>query len=141
MAEAIARQLIRQRQLDGFEVQSAGTFASANSPASDGSLLVALENGLDLTPHRSQELSVRLVEWADVILAMGQHHRDAAEAQGGSGKTHMLTSYASNGSDDRAVSDPFGGSLDVYRSTFVELTQEIGAILDRAQRVRDRHSA
>lgn len=141
LAEGIARSRIAARALDGFEVASAGTFAHPGSSASDGSLLVALERGIDLSAHRAQELSPELVQWADVILAMGPHHRDRAEALGGAGKTHLLTAYSSRNADDRAVSDPFGGGLDVYRATYEELLTEIEAVLDRAERERGQPSA
>ena len=141
LAEGIARHLLAERQVDGVEVQSAGTYAHANAPASDGSLLVALEQGIDLSMHRAQELSPELVIWADVILTMGTHHRDQAEALGGSGKTYLLTSFTSHNSSERSVSDPFGGNLDVYRATFAELLHEVGAVIDRVVKERDHHSA
>lgn len=140
LAEGIARELLANRKLEGIEVQSAGTFAHPNSPASDGSLLVALEQGIDLSQHRAQELTSELVQWADVILAMGPHHRDRAEALGGAGRTHLLTAYSSHDTAERAVTDPFGGNLDAYRATFSELLQEVEAVLDRAVKERDQHS-
>jgi protein-tyrosine-phosphatase len=129
LAEAIARQQIAQRQLVDLTVASAGTSAWADAPASDGSLLIALEHGLDLGEHRARPLSPDIVDGADVLLAMGPHHLDRAEALGGAGRAHLLTVFGSG--DSRAVSDPFGGDLDVYRATYRELAQEITAVLDR----------
>ena len=43
----------------------------------------------------------------------------------------LLTHYAAHGSSDRAVSDPFGGDLDVYRATYEELEREIKRVFDR----------
>lgn len=131
LAEAIARALIVQRELPDMEVSSAGSFANADSPASEGSLLVAAENGLDLSKHRARFLSAEIVQSADVILAMGPAHAERAEEIGGEGKTHLLASYASRGESNKAVGDPFGGDLPMYRATFQELTQEIGNVLDR----------
>ena len=48
-------------------------------------------------------------------LVMGPQHLERAEALGGEGKSHLLTHYAAHGSSDRAVSDPFGGDLEVSR--------------------------
>ncbi|MBC8089941.1 MAG: low molecular weight protein arginine phosphatase [Phycisphaerae bacterium] len=141
LAEAIARAMIVQRDLPGVEVSSAGTFANAESPASDGSLQVAAENGLDLSTHRATLLSAKLVQTADIILAMGPHHAERAEELGGVGKTHLLASYASRGESNRAVGDPFGGDMPVYRATFRELTQEIGNALDRATAERSHTGA
>lgn len=139
LAEAIARRLIAARQLPDLTVASAGTSAWPDAPASDGALLVALEHGMDLGEHRAQALSPELVAGADLILAMGPHHLDRAEALGGAGRAWMLTAYA--GGEARPVSDPFGGDLTVYRATFAELEREIGAILDKVAADRARHSA
>ena len=131
LAEVIARASIAQRALPNTEVLSAGIFANAGSPASDGSLQVAQEQGLDLSAHRAQQVTAELVQSADLILTMGPHHLDGVEELGGEGKTHLLASYASRGESSRAVSDPFGGDATVYRATFRELSQEIGHVLDR----------
>jgi protein-tyrosine-phosphatase len=131
LAEVIARSIIAQRDLPNVEVASAGTFAHAGSPASDGSLHVATERGLDLGTHRARLLSAEMVQDADIILTMGTHHAERAEELGGEGKTHLLAAFASRGESDRSVSDPFGGDLAVYRATFDELSHEIGNVIDR----------
>jgi len=139
LAEVIARYLIADRAIPDLTVGSAGTSAWADSTASDGALLVALEQGLDLGDHRSRPLAQELVSNAQVILTMGPHHLDRAEGLGGTGRSWLLTEYA--GETPRPISDPFGGGLDVYRATYVELEQAIGAVLDRivADRARGAH--
>ncbi len=139
LAEVIARHLIADRGIPDVTVGSAGTSAWADSPASDGALLVALEHGLNLGDHRSRPLAQELVSNAQLVLTMGPHHLDRVEALGGTGRTWLLTDYA--GGTPRPVSDPFGGDLDVYRATYVELEQAIDAVLDRivADRSRSAH--
>jgi protein-tyrosine-phosphatase len=134
MAESIARRLIAERQIGDVEVSSAGTSAWPDSPASDGALLIAMEHGSDIAEHRARQLSPEIVAAADVILAMGPHHLERAEALGGAGRSYLLTGYA--GGAARPVSDPFGGDLDVYRATYDELEREIGAILDKVTQQR-----
>jgi protein-tyrosine-phosphatase len=136
MAEAIARRLIADRGLSSVTVGSAGTSAWPDAPASDGALLVAMEQGMDLSQHRARQLSPELVAGADLILTMGPHHLERAEALGGEGRSYLLTGYAGN--NPRPVSDPFGGDLSVYRATAAELEQEIRAVLDKAVAERSR---
>lgn len=131
LAEGIARREAIDRGLIDFEVSSAGTSAWNGAPASDGGLLVALERGVDLSGHRARQLTREIVEDQDVVLVMGPHHLERAEALGGEGKSHLLTHYAAHGSSDRAVSDPFGGDLEVYRATYEELEREIRRVFDR----------
>lgn len=131
MAEAIARAAIKARGLSDVKVGSAGTSAWEGSPASDGALLVSMEHGLALETHRARTLSRELVESADLVLTMGPHHAERANALGGSKKTHLLMQYASGGKDATPVADPFGGDLDAYRTTFAELEAAIEKVLDR----------
>jgi len=131
LAENIARKLLIERGLTDVEVSSAGTSAWEGAPASDGALLVGLERRMDLATHRSQPLTRALVESADVVLAMSPHHLERIEALGGAGKSWLLSDYASHGSSSRAITDPIGGDLAVYRATVDELEQEIRRVLDR----------
>ena len=141
LAEAIARRLVEERGLRDISIGSAGASAWPDAPASDGALLVALEHGLDLGDHRARLLSPEIVAGADLVLAMGPHHLDRVEALGGAGKSWLLTAYAADGAMARAVTDPFGGDLGVYRATFDELAREISAVLDRVAGDRSRPSS
>jgi protein-tyrosine-phosphatase len=140
IAEAIARKVAIERGLTEVEVGSAGIAAAPGAAASDGALLVGMERNADVAGHRARQLTPELVADADVVLAMSPQHAAEAEAMGGAGKTYLLSSYASHGASQRPVSDPFGGDLDVYRTTFDELDREIRRALDRltAERAPDR---
>ena len=131
MAEAIARKIAIERGLTDIEVASAGTSAWDGAPASDGALLVGTRARLDLSAHRAQQLTREIVADADLILAMGPHHLERIEALGGGGKAYLLTDYRVARRVDRAISDPFGGELDVYRATADELEREIRRVFDR----------
>jgi protein-tyrosine-phosphatase len=131
LAEAIARKVAVERGLTDVEVNSAGTSAWDGAPASDGALLVGMERGLDLSQHRAQMLTREMLTEAELVLAMGPHHLERIEALGGSGRSFLLTEFASRGATSRPVSDPIGGELDVYRTTADELEGEVRRTLDR----------
>ena len=139
LAEAVARKAAIERGLLDVEVASAGTSAWDGAGPSDGALLVGMERRLDLSQHRAQQLTAELVAGSDVILAMGPHHLERIEALGGGGKAHLLTEFASGGATSRAVSDPFGGDLELYRATADELEEEVRRVFDRiaAERAPD----
>ncbi len=139
MAEGIARREAIERGLIDLEVGSAGTSAWDGSAASDGALLVAMERGVDLAQHRARVLTRELVAESDLVLAMGPHHLERVLALGGEGRAHLLADYAAHGAaSGRAVSDPVGGDLEVYRSTGDELTREIRLAFDRIAADRPR---
>jgi protein-tyrosine-phosphatase len=137
LAEAIARKIAIERGLPDIEAASAGTSAWDGASASDGALLVGMERRLDLSGHRSRQLTRAIVGESDLIFTMGPHHLERVEALGGRGKTYMLTGYPDPGPASRAVSDPMGGELEVYRTTADELETEVRRVFDRlaAERV------
>jgi protein-tyrosine-phosphatase len=131
MAEAITRKIAVEKGLTELEVASGGTSAWDSAPASDGALLVAMERGMDLSEHRAQNLTREIVQSCDLILAMGPHHLERIEALGGEGKAFLLSDFATHGQSKRAISDPIGAELDVYRATADELEEDIRRVVDR----------
>lgn len=137
MAEVLLRKALAARGVDDVTVGSAGTGGWEGAPASEGSLLVALEHGLDLSTHRARLLTPELIRSADLILTMSRHHRDRVAELGGGDKVHLLTEYAGGAGAD--VSDPFGAELESYRETYRELTGIMDAVASKvaAERSRD----
>jgi protein-tyrosine-phosphatase len=140
LAEAIAVREAGARGVHDVSASSAGTSAWDGAPASDGALLVGIERKLDLNAHRSRQLSRELVDESDLILAMGPHHVERIEALGGAGKTYLITDYAERSGDGRAIVDPFGGDLDIYRSTVDELERMVALMFDRLASERPRNT-
>ena len=131
MAEVIGQAIASERHLHGVTVVSAGVAADPNSGASEGSLLIAMEHGLDLSRHRSRQVTAGEIAAADLILTMSPSHLLAVEGMGGHGKAHLLSAFATRGETVRGVSDPIGGDITVYRATFDELHVLIGRAFDR----------
>ena len=131
MAEVIGHAIVSTRHLGNVSVSSAGVAADSASGASEGSLLIAMEHGLDLSRHRSRQVTPALVEAADIILTMSPSHLLAIEGLGGQGKSHLLSAYATHGESARPVSDPIGGDITIYRDTFDELHALISRAFDR----------
>ena len=140
LAEAIAVREAGARGMHDVQISSAGTSAWDGAPASDGALLVGIERKLDVNLHRSRQLTREIVAESDLILAMGPHHVERIDALGGEGKTHLITDYAERSEDGRAIVDPFGGDLDIYRSTVDELERIIGLVFDRIASEKPRNS-
>ncbi len=131
LAVAITDQLIEVRGIGTVKAVSAGTSAWDGAAASDGAMLVGLERKLDLSEHRSRQLTPDIITEATLILAMGPHHLERINALGGGDKAHLLSDFAEHSSEGRAIEDPFGGGLDLYRTTADELERKIGLVLDR----------
>jgi protein-tyrosine-phosphatase len=136
LAEALLRRKLAERGVDGVELSSAGTGAWDGAPASEGAYLVALEHGLDLSAHRARLLTRELVGTADLVLTMARHHLARVEQLAPGTPTHLLGEYAGHSGPDAEVRDPFGGDLEGYRETVLELEAMLGGVVERLERER-----
>ena len=72
MAEALLRDELREQ---GIEVESAGLGALVGEPASEHSVALMEERGIDISSHRGQQLTPELVAGTDLILVMESRHQ------------------------------------------------------------------
>lgn len=114
-----------------ISVDSAGTGAWEGAPASEGSYLVSLEHGLDLSSHRARLLTRSLVDEADLILTMARTHLARVRELGGGARAHLLGEFAGRAGPGAEVSDPFGGELDEYREAFRVLAEMVPKVVAR----------
>jgi len=131
LAAALMQRALAERGVDSIDVSSAGTGAWDGAPVSEGAYLVGLEQGLDLSAHRARLLTRDLVERSDLILTMARHHRARVDELGGQGRVFVFGEYAGREGEAAEVSDPFGGDLNVYRDTCVELAALVAAGVER----------
>jgi protein arginine phosphatase len=131
MAEALLRRHLAQVGRDEVVVESAGTGAWDGAPASEGSYLVSLEQGVDLSSHRARMLTKDLVREADLVLAMSRPHLARARELGAAGRAHLLGEYAGYQGPDAEIDDPFGGELEDFRHTLRRLESMMPAIVSR----------
>ncbi len=133
MAQAIAERSLGRRGWDGVEIRSAGVSAFPGGEASEGARVAAESGGLSLEGHTTTPLDTELVAWASLILTMGPHHADTAEALGGRGKVWMLSDFSEGGDNPGGpgVPDPFGGDSQAYRECLETLEGLVEAALGR----------
>ncbi len=93
------------------EVRSAGVGAMRNHPADDPARALMLAKGLDISPHRAQQVTPELARWADLILVMESRQRDAMFDidPTARGKTYLLGHWIG-----REVPDPYKQPEKVY---------------------------
>jgi len=113
------------------EVSSAGTQAWDGSSASDGSILIGLERGLDLSGHRSRMITPEILAKSDLILVMSAQHVERVKELDPGASVHLLAGYATGEKGGRTVQDPFGGDLDSYRETANDLERELSGLIER----------
>lgn len=108
MAEGLFRSFLEERGREDIAVSSAGLAAHPGAPASENAVAVMAEQGIDLSHHRARLATKELLQKADRIVCMTESHRNALISLGvDSGKIIVMPG---------GVTDPFGGSVDRYRS-------------------------
>jgi protein-tyrosine-phosphatase len=131
MAEALLRKSLTDAGRTDVEVESAGTGAWEGAPASEGSYLVSLERGVDLSSHRARMVTRDLVKQADLILAMSRPHLARLRELAGADRAHLLGEYAGHQGPEAEIDDPFGGDLEDFRATYRTLEAMMPAIVSR----------
>lgn len=132
MAEKIFRKLVIEEGLnEGLEIQSAGTFAYNGVSASSNALQVLESKGIT-EPHTAQIVTPDLMEWSTLVLTMTRSHKASllqAYPQMAE-KIYTLKEYANPESPTGIeISDPFGGSLDVYEECAREIEESLRELL------------
>lgn len=136
MAEALLRKRLADAGYADWRVESAGTQAHNGIPATDKSVQVMREYGLDISQHRSREVTAEMLARADLVLTMTSGHKEAllvefAEARG---KTFMLSEMSGFPVE---IADPVGQSLERYRETARDIDMFIrnglSAIIEHAK--------
>ena len=132
MAEVLARAEGRARGMPDVECASAGTFAFPGRPASGPGVAVVAAHGLDLAQHRSRELSLELLEWADVVVAMDASHAEATVRWTPEAAVHLMTDFLprDDGQAGSGVPDPYGGDIETYEATWVLLERAVCGLFD-----------
>ncbi len=120
LAEALTRSLLEER--DGWSVASAGLAAAEKAGATAGAGEAAACLGLDLSAHAARQLTPSMLSDADLVLAMTAHQVQSLRKLFPhlAAKIHTIKEYLDSQGD---VSDPFGGSSEIYRATALELQE------------------
>jgi protein arginine phosphatase len=130
MAEA----LLKSMAIPGIEVRSAGIYAENGSAASTNAKKVLDEQEIP-HDHEASMLTDKLVEGSDYILTMTLGHKIAVMNQfpNARSKTFTLKEFAQL-EENRDIADPFGGSEEMYRTTFFEIKEAIEKIVERLKK-------
>ncbi|MCL4786271.1 MAG: ribose 5-phosphate isomerase B [Verrucomicrobia bacterium] len=130
MAEGLLRHASAGR--NDYRSLSAGLGAADGQPPSPYAVQAMKELGIDISQQRSRMLTAEMVQQADYILGMTHSHVDtvvllypqAAE------KTFLLREFDETLDPfEKDISDPIGGSYDVYLNCRDQIEQGIASLL------------
>jgi glycine hydroxymethyltransferase len=130
MAEGLFRHATKGRS--DFRVLSAGVGAVDGLPPSEFAVRALRELGIDISKQRSRMLTAELVNQADYIFGMTHSHVDAITLlyPQAAEKAFLLREFDETlESYENDISDPIGGSYEVYLNCRDQIEQGIASML------------
>jgi len=111
-------------------VESAGTAAWDDQPATETAVRVAAQAGVDLSGHRSRRLTPAMVRGADMVLVMERGHLAAVRALGADPeRSHVLSEWPGPGEPGLEISDPFGASSEAYEECWRRIQHHLERVI------------
>jgi protein-tyrosine phosphatase len=134
MAEGLFRKVLGERLKcsedelfdRGFMVASAGLSAHPGAPASPEAVALLTRRGIDLSGHASQPITDRLLDQTDHIYTMTAAHREALLSV----RPDLHERVQLLARDHSDISDPIGGSFEVYEACQREIESHVTAIVN-----------
>ncbi|NLJ78305.1 MAG: low molecular weight protein arginine phosphatase [Tissierellia bacterium] len=131
MAAALLQEMARKEGIE-MRIKSAGIFAQPGQGAAQTTIEALKEDGIDIRgKHSTNPISMDLLEEADIILTMSKSHKESLIANFDSigEKVFTLREYAYGVEGD--IEDPFGGSIEVYRTARDDIKRALQEIISR----------
>lgn len=117
--------------LRSIKVISAGVAARTGEPVSENSVLALKKVGIDVSQHRSQPLTQRMLDEAFAVLCMTESHRAMIQVQADPAPKNLwLFRQFVPGEADKEIGDPYGGPLRIYEAARDEMVESIPALVE-----------
>ena len=103
-------------------VESAGLGALAGHPASEHSVALMKERGIDISGHRARQLTPEMIAGSDLILVMEQGHRRAIDSvePAARGKIYRLGEWR-----DMDIPDPYRQPREAFEAALEQIEQGV----------------
>jgi protein-tyrosine-phosphatase len=132
MAKALLEKKLSEKGRTDVEVMSAGIMMLGGLPPSEETNALLMEEGIDVSTHRSQRLSVEMIKKADIILAMEtlQEKRILDLDPSAKNKLFLLKEFAKINDNSLDIEDPIGRDPSFYKAIFITIKNAIERISD-----------
>ncbi len=128
MAEALLQRALRG--MSDISVESAGLGALVGYPASEFSVELMNEQGIDISAHRARQIDMEMINAADLILVMeARHKKGVGEIDPTArGKVHRLGEW-----QDIDIPDPYRKPKKAFEETLTLIEQGVN---DWAEKIK-----
>lgn len=130
MAEAMMRKMLGKH--GDIKVSSAGLFALEGMRANEHAVSTMAKEGVELAKHRSRQLTVSMMDEADIIVVMTGDHRKAVLhfAPHAKGKLFLLSDFEEDeqirGTD---IPDPIAQPLEGYQRCLAQMKSPLANLV------------
>jgi protein-tyrosine phosphatase len=133
MAKGYLEKLMRLRNIRHVQVNTAGVMTRNGLLPTQESVQMLSEEGEDIRSHRSKPMTAEMLENADLVLGMGafQVQKATRTNPNAKGKTFLLKEYVGLTGRNAQISDPMGGTMEVYRKVFNEIKAAINLLIEK----------
>ena len=114
MAEGIFKE-ITKNVLPNIEIKSAGLMANIGESVSENAVVACKEYNVDISTHKAKQITEELINSSDYFVCMTESHKQILINAGIS--ENII--YTLN------VSDPYGGSLEIYKKCCKEIYDKL----------------
>jgi protein-tyrosine-phosphatase len=113
-----------------WQIASAGVFAPAGYPAAQNTLAVLNQRGIDLSQHRSSQITQEMMQTFNLILTMEPGQKEALQIAFPKQalRVYLLTEMIG---ENWEIVDPIGGSLVDFEETAREIQHLLTAGYER----------
>lgn len=131
MAQGLLRKRLREAGRDDVDVYSAGVSAVNSFGATEETVEVMRQEGVDVSMHISQRVSEDLINRSDIILVMERLHEEriAQLVPRAKNRVFLLKEFAKIDSPDLSVPDPIGRPREYYRQTLALIKEAVERLM------------
>ena len=133
LAEGILKKMIPHKLRNNINVQSAGVSTLNGMRPSAFAAEVAKNNGVNISSHRSKQITEKMISESDLIFVMSKDHLEYFKNSfiKYMDKVYALKKFSNPDNNNIDIKDPIGGDLGSYEKIFHEIKHEIERILPK----------
>lgn len=122
---------LRKEGRPDISVSSAGIFANPGNTPDPFAVKVAREAGVDISGHRARVANNESLSWADIVLVMESAQREFVSMTfpQQSARVALLGDFNRSRGGGGEIEDPYGSSIEVYRTCFGEIEEAIDGLI------------
>jgi tRNA threonylcarbamoyl adenosine modification protein (Sua5/YciO/YrdC/YwlC family) len=127
MAKGLLEKKLKEQGRDDVEVISAGIMMADGLDASQDTKEILSREGIDLSAHRSQRITIDMLNKSDIILVMEKLHEEQILQMAPQVKQRLflLKEFAQIRDNSLNIPDPIGRTRDFYEYTFSIVKESI----------------